>query len=218
MGLDPDQFLNGSINKSMAGPIYTKSKVTVRQVTDGMSKTLAVGERHIRPVPSNTPPEKEHFEIGDTAFSRVIAFKQCWPGRTKGCARTRRYPRPHLRQRTPERCAVHLSGRPCRFARQEIKEASCAEHDVAASWSRDSGCAWQLIRSEGKGTVKLRATPACVCRGSLRAGSQCGRDQGCLGKLRFGRPADLRPFGVDFDAVRALGGERDGDGRSVPCT
>jgi prepilin-type processing-associated H-X9-DG protein len=33
-----------------------------------MASTLAIGERHIRPVPPNTSPEMEHFEIGDTAF------------------------------------------------------------------------------------------------------------------------------------------------------
>jgi prepilin-type N-terminal cleavage/methylation domain-containing protein len=68
MGLDPDQFINGAINKQLAGPIFTKSHVPVRQVTDGLSNTLAIGEKHPRPVPENTPPEMEHFEIGDTAF------------------------------------------------------------------------------------------------------------------------------------------------------
>jgi prepilin-type processing-associated H-X9-DG protein len=37
-------------------------------VTDGLSQTLAVGERHIPPVPENTPPEMEHYAVGDTAF------------------------------------------------------------------------------------------------------------------------------------------------------
>ena len=68
MGLDPDQFINGAINKQLAGPIFTMSHVPVRQVTDGLSNTLAIGEKHPRPVPENTPPEMEHFEIGDTAF------------------------------------------------------------------------------------------------------------------------------------------------------
>ena len=68
MGLDPDQFINGAINKELAGPIYTKSHLVARQVTDGFSNTLAIGEKHIRPVPPNTAPEMEHFQTSDTAF------------------------------------------------------------------------------------------------------------------------------------------------------
>ena len=68
MGLDPDQFINGAINKALAGPIYAKSEVSARQVTDGLSNTLAIGERHLRPLPADTPPEMEHYVLGDTAF------------------------------------------------------------------------------------------------------------------------------------------------------
>jgi prepilin-type processing-associated H-X9-DG protein len=32
-----------------------------------MSKSFAVGERHLPPVPEGTPPEMEHLAIGDTA-------------------------------------------------------------------------------------------------------------------------------------------------------
>jgi prepilin-type N-terminal cleavage/methylation domain-containing protein len=68
MGLDPDQFINGVINTAICGPIYTESHVLERQVTDGLSNTLALGERHLRPVPANTPPEMQDYVIGDTAF------------------------------------------------------------------------------------------------------------------------------------------------------
>jgi type II secretory pathway pseudopilin PulG len=68
MGLDPDQYINGILDKSIAGPIYAKSHVSAKQVTDGLSKTLAIGERHLRPVPANTAPEMEHYAMGDTAF------------------------------------------------------------------------------------------------------------------------------------------------------
>lgn len=68
MGMDPDQFINGMINREMAGPIFTRSHVSERQVSDGLSNTLAIGERNLRPVPHNTPLEMEHYEIGDTAF------------------------------------------------------------------------------------------------------------------------------------------------------
>jgi prepilin-type N-terminal cleavage/methylation domain-containing protein/prepilin-type processing-associated H-X9-DG protein len=53
---------------STAGPIFSASRITARQVVDGLSKTLAVGERHIPPVPDGTPSNREHYAQGDTAF------------------------------------------------------------------------------------------------------------------------------------------------------
>ncbi len=51
----------------VVGPIFSFSKVKARQVTDGLSQTLAVGERHI-PEKPEAAPEKKHREQGDTAF------------------------------------------------------------------------------------------------------------------------------------------------------
>lgn len=87
MGLDPDQFINGVINKAMAGAIYTKSELSPRQITDGLSSTLAIGERHIRPVPANTPPEMEHYEIGDTAFLSGDCIQTVLAGADEGLAK-----------------------------------------------------------------------------------------------------------------------------------
>ena len=87
MGLDPDQFINGVINKAMAGAIYTNSKLSPRQITDGLSSTLAIGERHIRPVPANTPPEMEHFEVGDTAFLSGDCIQTVLAGADEGLAK-----------------------------------------------------------------------------------------------------------------------------------
>jgi Protein of unknown function (DUF1559) len=86
MGMDPDQFINGQINKQMAGPIYTKSQLSVRQITDGLSNTLAIGERHIRPVPTGTPPEMEHYAIGDTAFLSGDCIQTILSGTDEGLA------------------------------------------------------------------------------------------------------------------------------------
>jgi prepilin-type N-terminal cleavage/methylation domain-containing protein len=86
MGLDPDQFVNGVLDKSIAGPLYTNSQLSVRQVTDGLSNTLAIGERHIRPVPANTPPEMEHFEAGDTAFLAGDCIQTVLAGADEGLA------------------------------------------------------------------------------------------------------------------------------------
>ena len=51
-----------------AGPIYTYSKIRNRQVTDGTSKTFAVGERHV-PLPDpSVAEEMRHILQGDCAF------------------------------------------------------------------------------------------------------------------------------------------------------
>ncbi len=56
------------IKRDEAGPMFTFSRIQSRQVTDGLSKTLAVGERHIPPLPAGVPAGKGHYMQGDTAF------------------------------------------------------------------------------------------------------------------------------------------------------
>jgi prepilin-type N-terminal cleavage/methylation domain-containing protein/prepilin-type processing-associated H-X9-DG protein len=51
-----------------AGPIHTFSRIKAAQVPDGLSKTFAIGERHIPPVQSSWAADKVHYEQGDTAF------------------------------------------------------------------------------------------------------------------------------------------------------
>ena len=50
-----------------AGPLFYGSQVKMRQVEDGLSSTLAIGERHI-PQDKKSAPGLEHHDIGDTAF------------------------------------------------------------------------------------------------------------------------------------------------------
>ncbi|NDC63481.1 MAG: DUF1559 domain-containing protein [Planctomycetia bacterium] len=50
-----------------AGPIHTFSRVQPRQVTDGLSETFAVGEKHI-PNLTDSAPGMLHHDQGDTAF------------------------------------------------------------------------------------------------------------------------------------------------------
>ena len=52
---------------AVVGPMFTRSKIKARQVTDGLSQTLAVGERHI-PVDVEAAPGLEHHARGDNAF------------------------------------------------------------------------------------------------------------------------------------------------------
>lgn len=57
----------GNYARGVAGPIFTGSHVGARQVEDGLSKTLAIGERHLPPVPPNTDELMKDYVIGDTA-------------------------------------------------------------------------------------------------------------------------------------------------------
>jgi type II secretory pathway pseudopilin PulG len=57
----------GQFDRATAGPIFTGSRISARQVTDGLSQTMAIGERHLPPVPAGTPLEMEHHAQGDTA-------------------------------------------------------------------------------------------------------------------------------------------------------
>ncbi|MCC6493404.1 MAG: DUF1559 domain-containing protein [Pirellulales bacterium] len=51
-----------------SGPIYSYSKICEKDVTDGLSNTIAVGEKHkpLNPVTNNS--DLLHYEQGDTAF------------------------------------------------------------------------------------------------------------------------------------------------------
>jgi len=59
----------GEKNPRESGAIYTRSAVKLRQVTDGTSKTLLVGERHVIPKGSGGTREGfKDYDRGDTAF------------------------------------------------------------------------------------------------------------------------------------------------------
>jgi prepilin-type N-terminal cleavage/methylation domain-containing protein len=68
-GHDADTDLDdGRIDLTEAGPLITEAQLGERRIIDGLSKTFAVGERHIPPIPANVAGNMEHFEIGDTCF------------------------------------------------------------------------------------------------------------------------------------------------------
>ena len=58
----------GTYNPAQAGPIFSASRIAVRNVTDGLSNTLAIGERYLPPVPPGTQQGMEDYWQGDTAF------------------------------------------------------------------------------------------------------------------------------------------------------
>jgi prepilin-type N-terminal cleavage/methylation domain-containing protein len=67
VGSDDSANSFGGYDRAEAGPIFSGSRIGARQVSDGLSKSIAIAERHLPPVPENTPPEMEHHAIGDTA-------------------------------------------------------------------------------------------------------------------------------------------------------
>ncbi len=67
VGKDENATVFGQYSRAEAGPIFSGSHISARQVEDGLSKTIAIAERHLPPVPDNTATEMEDYEIGDTA-------------------------------------------------------------------------------------------------------------------------------------------------------
>jgi len=83
-GLEDEDWLDPATRRNIdirvAGPIYTGSAINARRVIDGLSKTLAIGEKHIPPVRDDWPEEMVHFEQGDTAFlagDNIFAVFRC---------------------------------------------------------------------------------------------------------------------------------------------
>ncbi|MCC7085022.1 MAG: DUF1559 domain-containing protein [Pirellulales bacterium] len=76
----------GPYTPTKAGPIFSGSRIAQRQVTDGLSKTLAVGERHIPPVAAGTPANMEHYQQGDTAFLAGDQPRTIFAGTENGLA------------------------------------------------------------------------------------------------------------------------------------
>jgi prepilin-type N-terminal cleavage/methylation domain-containing protein/prepilin-type processing-associated H-X9-DG protein len=67
-GMRDGEMSSDPVDKSEAGPIFSGSRISARHVTDGLSSTLAIGERHIPPIDPNQPVELQEFWQGDTSF------------------------------------------------------------------------------------------------------------------------------------------------------
>ncbi len=77
------------LDRTQAGPIFTFSKVRARQVTDGLSKTFAVGERHIPPPDPDVPPEMTDYWQGDCAFLAADTPRGIFADTQRGLANSR---------------------------------------------------------------------------------------------------------------------------------
>ena len=67
-GVDAQLRPLSSIDETVAGPIFTFSEIRDRHVEDGLSNTIAVGERHIPPEKENPIAGLQQLAQGDTAF------------------------------------------------------------------------------------------------------------------------------------------------------
>jgi prepilin-type N-terminal cleavage/methylation domain-containing protein len=90
-GMEGTDFTQSGIDLALAGPIFSGSKIKARQVTDGLSKTLAVGERHIPPPEAvlaneNRDPAKLHFYQGDNCFLASDSLNTILRGSEDGLA------------------------------------------------------------------------------------------------------------------------------------
>lgn len=77
MGMEANDFVDempegnvfqarNELDLTLTGPIFSGSRVNSQQVTDGLSKTLAVGEKHIPPQREDWDAEQLHWRQGDT--------------------------------------------------------------------------------------------------------------------------------------------------------
>ncbi len=80
----------GKVDRTIAGPIFTFSNIRNRNVTDGVSKTFAVGERHIPPPDPSQPEDMRHWQQGDCAFFASDTPHELFADTTRGLANSRR--------------------------------------------------------------------------------------------------------------------------------
>ncbi len=68
IGMEDNDFRDGSVDKTLAGPMFSGSKIASRHVIDGLSNTIAVGEKHIPEPSDGWDPDMIHYRQGDTCF------------------------------------------------------------------------------------------------------------------------------------------------------
>jgi len=86
MGMEGNDFRNGDVDLSLAGPMYSGSRIKARQVTDGLSQTLAIGERHLPPPQADWSEGRIHALQGDTCFLASDNLKTVLRGTEDGLA------------------------------------------------------------------------------------------------------------------------------------
>ena len=84
----PDSGLRPDLRPDSAesGAIYSFSKIREKDVTDGLSNTIGIGEKHKPQVPTNNNPDMLHYEQGDNAFLAGDSPKTIFAGTRFGDA------------------------------------------------------------------------------------------------------------------------------------
>lgn len=79
-------FVAGHIDWSLAGPIFSNSDIKSRNVSDGLSKTLAVGEKHLPRLEGEWDTNLTHSGQGDTCFFAADKINTIMRGAEDGLA------------------------------------------------------------------------------------------------------------------------------------
>jgi prepilin-type N-terminal cleavage/methylation domain-containing protein/prepilin-type processing-associated H-X9-DG protein len=86
IGMEGNDFVDGKIDLTLAGPLFSGSQIKMRQVTDGLSNTIAVGDKHIRPVRADWTAGTEHRLQGDSCFLAADSLTTIMRGTEDGLA------------------------------------------------------------------------------------------------------------------------------------
>ena len=74
------------LDPRQAGPIHTFSRVRAAQVSDGLSKTFAAGEKHVPKLDTAVAANMVHWSQGDTAFFAADNPYVCFRDPARGLA------------------------------------------------------------------------------------------------------------------------------------
>lgn len=85
-GIDNGLKADTRPDSAESGPIYSFSKVQERHVSDGLSNTICVGEKHKPQNPANPNPDMLHYEQGDNAFLAGDSPRTIFAGTNAGIA------------------------------------------------------------------------------------------------------------------------------------
>ena len=89
-GMEDSDFFHSKIDLTLAGPMFSGSKIRPRQVRDGLSKTIAIGEKHIRPIEDDWSPAQAHRRQGDSCFLCGDSLETVMRGTEDGLAKNKR--------------------------------------------------------------------------------------------------------------------------------
>ncbi len=86
IGMEDNDFVAGKIDLTLAGPLFSGSAIKMRQVTDGLSNTIAIGDKHIRPVRDEWDEGTQHARQGDSCFLASDSLTTIMRGTEDGLA------------------------------------------------------------------------------------------------------------------------------------